>query len=60
LNFAPTVVNVPIGVAVHYVDFSIELQILVFHLLNTMNFAGGILHSVGVTAQGQPDARAVD
>jgi redox-sensing transcriptional repressor len=54
LNFAPTVVNVPIGVAVHYVDFSIELQILVFHLLNNMNFAGGILHSVGVTAKGTP------
>ena len=50
LNFAPAVINVPIGVAVHYVDFSIELQILVFHLLNTVNFAGGVLHSLGITA----------
>ena len=50
LNFAPAVLNVPIGVAVHYVDFSIELQILVFHLLNTVNFAGGVLHTLGITA----------
>jgi len=34
---------------VHYVDFSIELQILVFHLLNTPNFSGGGLRSVGIT-----------
>jgi len=49
LNFAPTVLNVPVGTAVHYVDFSIELQILVFHLLNTPNFSGGGLRSVGIT-----------
>jgi redox-sensing transcriptional repressor len=53
LNFAPAVINVPIGVAVHYVDFSIELQILVFHLLNTVNFAGGVIHSLGITASKQ-------
>jgi redox-sensing transcriptional repressor len=55
LNFAPTVINVPIGVVVHYVDFSIELQILVSHLMHSF-FAGGVLHSLGVTTS----ARAVD
>jgi len=34
LNFAPQVINVPLGTAVHYVDFSIELQILMYHLNN--------------------------
>ncbi len=52
LNFAPTVVNVPIGVVVHYVDFSIELQILVSHMLHSLNFAGGVLQSLGITASG--------
>jgi redox-sensing transcriptional repressor len=52
LNFAPQVVTVPIGTSVHYVDFSIEMQILVFHLLNgTGDFAGGVLRSLGTSAQ---------
>ena len=34
LNFAPQVIAVPLGTAVHYVDFSIELQILMYHLNN--------------------------
>lgn len=51
LNFAPQVLSVPLGTAVHYVDFSIELQILVFHLMNgTGDFAGGVLHSLGISA----------
>ncbi len=48
LNFAPQVVNVPVGVAVHYVDFSIELQILMYHLNNGTGPLGGVLHSLGV------------
>jgi redox-sensing transcriptional repressor len=50
LNFAPQVLNVPIGTAVHYVDFSIELQILMYHLNNgTGPLGGGLLHSLGIT-----------
>ena len=49
LNFAPQVINVPIGTAVHYVDFSIELQILMYHLNNgTGPLGGGLLHSLGI------------
>ncbi|NNN02254.1 MAG: redox-sensing transcriptional repressor Rex [Acidimicrobiaceae bacterium] len=49
LNFAPQVVNVPLGTAVHYVDFSIELQILMYHLNNgTGPLGGGLLHSLGI------------
>jgi redox-sensing transcriptional repressor len=51
LNFAPQVLNVPLGTAVHYVDFSIELQILMYHLNNgTGPLGGGLLHSLGVAA----------
>lgn len=51
LNFAPQVLNVPLGTAVHYVDFSIELQILMYHLNNgTGPLGGGLLHSLGITA----------
>lgn len=51
LNFAPQVITVPIGVAVHYVDFSIELQILMYHLMNgTGPLGGGVLHSLGISA----------
>ena len=39
LNFSPSVLQVPIGTKVQYVDLSIELQVLVFHLLNSVNFA---------------------
>ncbi len=49
LNFAPQVLTVPIGTAVHYVDFSIELQILMYHLNNgTGPLGGGLLHSLGI------------
>ncbi len=49
LNFAPQVVSVPLGTAVHYVDFSIELQILMYHLNNgTGPLGGGVLHSLEV------------
>ncbi len=51
LNFAPEVLNVPLGTAVHYVDFSIELQILMYHLNNgTGPLGGGLLHSLGIAA----------
>ena len=50
LNFAPQVLTVPIGTAVHYVDFSIELQILMYHLNNgTGPLGGGLLHSLGIS-----------
>ncbi|MEI7654536.1 MAG: redox-sensing transcriptional repressor Rex [Actinomycetota bacterium] len=53
LNFAPKVVTVPIGTAVRYVDFSIELQILEYHLTNgTGPLGGGVLHTLGITAPG--------
>jgi hypothetical protein len=53
LNFAPKVVSVPIGTAVRYVDFSIELQILEYHLTNgTGPLGGGVLHTLGITAPG--------
>ncbi|HUX04251.1 MAG TPA: redox-sensing transcriptional repressor Rex [Acidimicrobiales bacterium] len=49
LNFAPQVLSVPLGTAVHYVDFSIELQILMYHLNNgTGPLGGGLLHSLGI------------
>ncbi|MBU6494973.1 MAG: redox-sensing transcriptional repressor Rex [Acidobacteria bacterium] len=49
LNFAPRVLTVPTGVAVHYVDFSIELQILTYHLVSGMGLVGGgVMHSVGI------------
>jgi len=51
LNFAPQVVAVPLGTAVHYVDFSIELQILMYHLNNgTGPLGGGVLHSLGIAS----------
>lgn len=51
LNFAPQVVTVPLGTAVHYVDFSIELQILMYHLNNgTGPLGGGLLHSLGMAS----------
>lgn len=53
LNFAPQVLTVPIGTAVHYVDFSIELQILMYHLNNgTGPLGGGLLHSLGISTPG--------
>ena len=51
LNFAPQVISVPPGCAVHYVDFSIELQILMYHVNNgTGPLGGGVLHSLGSAA----------
>jgi redox-sensing transcriptional repressor len=51
LNFAPQVITVPLGTAVHYVDFSIELQILMYHLNNgTGPLGGGLLHSLGIAS----------
>jgi redox-sensing transcriptional repressor len=51
LNFAPQVLTVPLGTAVHYVDFSIELQILMYHLNNgTGPLGGGVLHSLGIAS----------
>ncbi len=48
LNFAPQVLATPLGTAVHYVDFSIELQILMYHLNNgTGPLGGGLLALVG-------------
>ena len=53
LNFASQVINVPLGTAVHYVDFSIELQILMYHLNNgTGPLGGGVLHSLGISPPG--------
>lgn len=50
LNFAPQVLAVPLGVAVRYVDFSIELQILNYQLSHgTGSFGGGVLHTLGIT-----------
>jgi len=50
LNFVPQVITVPLGTAVHYVDFSIELQILMYHLNNgTGPLGGGVLHSLGIS-----------
>ena len=55
LNFAPQVINVPLGTAVHYVDFSIELQILMYHLNNgTGPLGGGLLHSLGIATSNPP------
>lgn len=60
LNFAPQVLAVPLGVAVRYVDFSIELQILAYQLANgTGPLGGGVLHTLGITrplTAGQPRA----
>ena len=55
LNFAPQVITVPLGCAVHYVDFSIELQILMYHLNNgTGPLGGGLLHSLGIASVTMP------
>lgn len=43
LNFAPVVLRVPPGVAVHDVDLSVELQVLLYHLHHgTGPLAGGL------------------
>jgi redox-sensing transcriptional repressor len=59
LNFAPQVLAVPIGTAVRYVDFSIELQILAYQLNNgTGPLGGGVLHALGITRPLNAGARA--
>jgi redox-sensing transcriptional repressor len=56
LNFAPQVISVPAGVAVRYVDFSIELEILHYQLTHhTGPLAGGVLHALGIS---RPSPRA--
>jgi hypothetical protein len=41
----------PLGTAVHYVNFSIELQILMYHLNNgTGPLGGGVLHSLDISS----------
>ena len=52
LNFAPQVLrDLPLGTAVRYVDFSIEMQILAYHLTNgTGPLGGGLLRTLGLTA----------
>ena len=50
MTFSPRVLRVPAGVTVRYVDVSIELQILSYHLEHgrgPMN--GGIMHNLGVS-----------
>ncbi len=55
LNFAPQVLSVPIGTAVRYVDFSIELQILAYQLTNgTGPLGGGLIHSLGISRNTPP------
>jgi redox-sensing transcriptional repressor len=51
LNFAPQVLTgLPAGTAIRYVDFSIELQILAYHLTNgTGPLGGGLLRTLGLT-----------
>jgi len=50
VNFSPQVVTTPVGTTVRYVDFSMELQILVYHLINgTGPFGGGVLRTLGFT-----------
>jgi redox-sensing transcriptional repressor len=50
MNFSPRVLEVPPEVTVRYVDVSIELQILEYHLEHGRGpFNGGLLHNVGLS-----------
>lgn len=50
MTFSPRVLRVPIGVTVRYVDVSIELQILTYHLEHGRGpLDGGFLHNLGVS-----------
>jgi len=51
LNFAPQVITVPPHIVVHYVDFSIELQVLMYRQEHRVTFSG-VVHPVGATPQG--------
>ena len=50
LNFAPVVLDVPVGVSVRKVDLAVELQILSYHeqrrAAAQQSVAGGQLHAV--------------
>jgi len=50
MTFSPRVLRVPPGVTVRYVDVSIELQILTYHLEHGRGpLNGGFLHNLGVS-----------
>jgi len=50
MTFSPRVLRVPAGVVVRYVDVSIELQILSYHLEHGRGpLSGGIFHNLGVS-----------
>ena len=50
MTFSPRVLEVPPEVTVRYVDVSIELQILAYHLEHGRGpLNGGLLHSLGVS-----------
>ena len=50
MTFSPRVLRVPPGVTVRYVDVSIELQILTYHLeYGRGPLTGGFLHNLGVS-----------
>lgn len=42
LNFAPTVVSVPVGVEVRKVDLAVEMQVLSFHVARRDGTVGGV------------------
>jgi redox-sensing transcriptional repressor len=51
LNFAPVVLrDLPPNVKVQYVDFSVELQVLMYQQRHQLNL--GVLHPIGVTSRG--------
>jgi hypothetical protein len=50
MTFSPRVLEIPPEVTVRYVDVSIELQILTYHLEHGRGpFNGGLLHTLGVS-----------
>jgi redox-sensing transcriptional repressor len=53
MTFSPRVLDVPPEVTVRYVDVSIELQILAYHLEHGRGpLNGGLLHNLGVSPVG--------
>ncbi len=58
LNFAPQVLTRTPEVSVHYVDFSIELQVLRYRQNHRLSFSG-VVHSVGATSPNTPGSPAV-
>jgi redox-sensing transcriptional repressor len=50
MTFSPRVLDVPLDVTIRYVDVSIELQILAYHLEHGRGpLNGGLLHNVGLS-----------